>query len=197
MYNLYGNKTAAEAAHNITTAHKFTADRLAEVDTAKKIYDLAYADEIKTVRDNVSYEYFTFVIEKSINWLYSLKNKEVDENKTCEEHDHFNFLTSSIKKYITGNDVDVTITSIGYVRPGLRAWDVLFTATANDITQNYELEIPNLAGLDHENFDIMRGEMCLRRNKPHCYDFIKSSYDENDIKAAFRNDMGLGELLND
>lgn len=172
----------------IGEASELTRSTAFEAKKANKIAELAFQNEVNTVKHEVGnrYLYYTFPCEKAEAWLRM--RDSVDKRKKYEEENQFSFLKNKIIEDFTVVNVDIT-----KIMKYQSSWVVWFKYKKD----SYNLEFPIIDEINTNNYLFAnRGMIQLSKDMTDLStEHIIDSYNPDEIKEKFKAINGLEHII--
>lgn len=152
-YRSYIDEEKCNLINLLNKSHELSLTTAYEAEKWAKLADLAYADEVETVKKSVTYTVLTSVIPKAQEWLNKVESQKIDRRRKYDEKEAYDFLLITLKHQLFGeHPIEIVdILSYGYDNS---AWWIEFTC--NGI--KFNLAIPVIEHLDVRNFkDVHKG----------------------------------------
>lgn len=171
----------ADSIKEITNSELLVNEMQKEVDKYTKLLNLAKADRLKTIKENVDYFHYNFCLPKAREWhrMINDNNAKIDKRRRYEEKDMYDYLVKQLKDDFFGDrDIDiVTIMTCGY-----ESYSTGIVVKCNDFT--FGIHIPNIKSLYMGNIEFADyGMISLSlKESEHCWLQLGKSYREEDIK---------------
>lgn len=162
---------------NIESAKSLFMEMEKEEEKYKKLRQLAFADYVETVKKEIRFDQFTFLLSQAEKW-WDMKGTKYDKRKKYNEKEAYDMLIEKIKDDLIPADFEVT---------SLADWGSLAMRfklnTMPD--REFELHIPIARYITPENFyencsGQIRLNVCF--NDGCCWNFLVSSYKPSEIK---------------
>ena len=175
----------------IYNAKNLVEDMDKEVVKYTKLLELAKQDYVDTVKKNISYVKWIYFFDKVSKWLSMLKNEKIDKRKKYDEKSNYDFINTELRELLEDDSIEVTSVSSG-------GWESYYYSyvfkTDKDSEHEYYLSIPNIDVLTVNNIhNAYEGKLALYKIEGYTHHMITSSYDESDIKKAYKDLWNKGE----
>ena len=183
------SKEQEEFAADIQRAHMLTVNMQSEAEKYQKLSELAFNDEIATIKKNLSTRWsnLTYAIGSANSWIHMLlENEKIDRRKKYEEEENYNYLTQKLNELF---DADIYIENITFYGFDHAAYNIIFSVKNDLFSHKFELMIPNIDKLNKENIyycDYGKLRLSFMSNSS-CCDYICSSYFPDDLKKALKD----------
>ena len=173
---------------NIEQAHKLTVEMNLEAEKYAKLAELAFKNELDVVKDSLrgKWLFLTYPVEGASKWMHMLSSGEkIDGRKKYEEKEHYESLVHRISELL---DEEIELLEINFYGYERSAYDVVFKLKNDPFERKFELVIPETERLNKDNLDYCNyGKLRISyQDRPSCWDYICSSYNEEDLKNKFK-----------
>ena len=173
---------------NIEQAHKLTVEMQIEAEKYAKLAELAFKNELDVVKDSLrgKWMFLTYPVEGASKWMHMLSSGEKSDGRTkYEEKEHYESLVHRISELL---DEDIELLEINFYGYERSAYDVVFKLKNDSFERKFELVIPETERLNKDNLDYCNyGKLRISyQARPSCWDYICSSYNEEDLKNKFK-----------
>ena len=173
---------------NIEQAHRLTVEMQLEADKYAKLAELTFNNELNVIKDSLRgrWMFLTYPVEGASKWLHMLSSGEkIDGRKKYEEKDRYESLVHRISELL---DEEIELLEINFYGYERSAYDVVFKLKNDLFDRKFELMIPETERLNKDNLDYCNyGKLRVSyQSRPSCWDYICSSYNEEDLKNKFK-----------
>lgn len=146
------------------------------------LLNLAINNRIKVIKDNIRYAIPEKVIQDALTYL-----KDKTQNK--ELKDYYKFVNTYVSE-VLGIESKVKVDKIMIYGYGGYAYQLEFDYEGG----RYGLIIPMIDKLSKEYYQsVSEGRMSIATLTENCISTFASSYDEDEIKTAFQNEINKKE----
>lgn len=175
----------------INKAKRLVDDMSTEVEKYTQLLELAKQNYVDTIKANIRYEKWTLSFDEVGKWLCMLKTEKIDKRKKYNEKLCYDFINSELRDLLEDDSIEVVSVSSG-------GWESYYYSyefkTNKDSEHKYYLSIPNAKSLNVENIsNAYDGMLALFKVEGFTHNMIESSYDESDIKKAYKDLWNKGE----
>ena len=173
----------------INNANKLVAAMQYEVDKYTKLLQLAKANQVNTIINNINYFNFIFRIKSAICYFHAPK----DINKRSEDYKANKLMFESLEKYLEEEVFKKPIKIVNMYSGGYENYFYQIDFIIPDSDTKYIFTVPNPEVINVNNFEhACEGKLAFGYYEGESYQHIeKTSYLVEDITKAFE------EFLND
>lgn len=179
--NMQENSEQLKRYIAIGKANALVEDMEKEVEKYTKLLELAKQDQVYVVMHNVNYLKYLYAIPSAKEFFYKKdadkRSKEYKENKAC-----FDYVTKMLNELF-----DISATIVNFSQGGYDGYyqEIDFKIDGNEKT--FTFTIPNVEKINVNNFhSAYEGKLAIGETTEYHHNIIKTSYDIEEIKSAFK-----------
>lgn len=166
----------------LLSADELVNDMYKEYCKYSKLLELATADRIKVIKENVRYMYYSEkIFENAQKWIHMSNDENLDKRKKYKEKEDFEHLQNILREEILKNST-VNINDIWFEGYEKYLCEIEFSVIETDFS-TFRIVIPNLLELKEKLWSNMHGgKLTLFVSKgDNVWDCLAESYKEEDI----------------
>ena len=165
----------------IGKANALVGDMEKEVEKYTKLLELAKQDQVYVVTHNVNYFNYLYAIPSAKEFFYKKDenecSKEYKENKAC-----FDYVTKMLNELF-----DISAEIVNFSQGEYEGYYQEIDSKIDGNEKTFTFTIPNTETININNFHYaFEGKLAIGETTEHCHNIIKTSYDIEEIKSAFK-----------
>jgi len=145
-----------------------------------KLAQLAFENEIRTIKKVINYSNLTCHIDDAIKWILKPSSKTKSQEKL-----HFDRLTENLQELL---EIKLEIKEINYLGYDHSGSVIYFQIKNKKVSDLFSIWIPDIDKLSEENYPFLSGgQLSIHyQDSPHSTNSICFTYNEKELKEKFK-----------